>query len=268
MTNKIDPQTGYKISPRTGKPEHAVLTEGQRKYLQNDRSGYTSSSQTDYEKAIARRMYNSIIDLSLIFQNLPESRREEIFDMGCPPANDEEEQKLNTAANELHDGLNDTIAFLFLLLEGDYKSKGMHDQTRQLTFRRILESGVSNAVIELEEYEWPWLPSVDVDFNVEVSEPNSVDLDRTIDKIAEGKVEELSSSEMRSLIRIVDNNEAFSGKTTFGVSGWEDIGKQIQERREEREDIFTREDWGEFANLSDEEVTKRIKDRQSDSEDR
>jgi hypothetical protein len=267
MTNKIDPQTGYKISPRTGKPEHAVLTDGQRQYLQGDSSGYTSSSQTDYEKAIVRRVYNSYLDLSLICKNLPESRREEIFDIGCPPADDEEEQKLDMAANTLHDGLNDTIALLFLLLEGDYKSTGMHDQIRQLTFRRVLKPGVSKAVKHLEGYEWPWIPSVDVDFNVEVSEPDAVGLDRTIDKIAEGNVDELSGGEIRSLIGIVDTNESFPGKSTFGVGGWEDLGEQIQERRAERDDIITREYMEELAELPDEEAWKRLEERRSNPDD-
>lgn len=269
MTNEIDPQTGYKISPRTGKPEHAVLTEGQRQYLRGDRSGYTSSSQTDYEKAIARRVYNSYIDLSLIFKNLPENRREEIFDIGNRPGNNKDEEEQKMTANNLYDGLNDTVAFLFLLLEDEYNSSGAHGQIQDLTFRRVLDSGVSKAVKQIESGSSPWPPTVEVDFNVETSEPEWADANRIIDKIAEGSVDELSGAKARWFIQFMDKleNDALSQHKGWGVEGWEDLRKQIEERRAERDDIITREDMEELADLPDEEAWKRIENRQSGSDE-
>lgn len=253
----------YKIG-KDGKRETATLSNGHRKYLLGDRSGYASGTQTDYEKAIARRVFNTYLDFTTILDELPEHRRKEIFDIGHPPENDEQEAINDEKANDLQDGLVDMIAFMFLLLESEDQPTGGHDRIRQLRFRSVLESGVSKAVKELEEYEWPWIPSVNVDFNVEVNEPEAVDINRTVDKIAEGNVEELSGAEARTLIQLVDNNEGFPEKSDFGVGGWGDLGTQIKKRREERDDIVTREDMNKFADLPDEKVRKQFKETNDD----
>jgi len=125
---------------------------------------------------------------------------------------------------------------------------------------------VESAVLTLEDTD-SLSSKVNVDFNVEVDSLEPADVDRIVDKIAEGNVDELSGGEIRSLIRIVDNNDSFPEKTTFGVGGWEDLGKQIAERREERDDIITREEWEKFADLPDEEVSKRLEEQRSKREE-
>lgn len=261
-----NPYETYKQNKRN-KPEPAMLSNAHREYLRSDGTGYASSTQSDYEKAIARRVFNTYLDFSLLIEQLPKDRRVEIFDIGYPPADDDEEEKQEVAANNLHDGLNDTIAFLFLLLENEHRSPGMHDQIRQLTFRRVLTAGVSKAVKQLEDWSWPWLPTVDVDFNVQTNEPEWADVNRVIDKIAAGNADELSGAKARWFIQFIGEleNDPLS-QEKWDIGGWEDLGEQIQQRRAESEDIITREDMNEFADLPDEEVRKRLEDRRSDSE--
>lgn len=63
------------------------------------------------------------------------------------------------------------------------------------------------------------------------------------------------------------NNESHPEKTTFGVGGWDDLGTKIAERREERDDIVTREDMEKFADLPDKQVRKRLKEKQAKREE-
>lgn len=252
---------------------YAMLTTDQRSGLINDWRGIAPKRKRQRSRSrdqleIVKRVRHSLLDFSLLFEDLPKKRRAEIFDIDYPPTDDEEEAEQEAAANALQDGLVDMIAFLFLLLEDDPMADGSHPWTRRLTFRRVLKSGVSKAVKRIEGDSLSWLATVDVDYRgVEIIEPESIDTDRVIDKIAEGNVTELSGPEARWLIQLADSNDSLPDSRTgsWGVDGWEDLGQRIAERRSNRDDIITPEDKEELADMSEDEVFERLREAQSDT---
>lgn len=219
----------------------AMLTKKERRGLINDWSGMSRQERSYHQREIVKRVKHSLLDFSLLYENLPENRRKEIFEVGDNPTDEE--------ANQLLDGLIDTIAFFYLSLNGESDEKGAYYRPLGRPFSSVLRPGVAKA--ERRRATRPhWHSVVNVNFSVETSEIAETDVDRIIEKIAEGNATELSGGEARSLIELADKSETHS--SAF-MEGWDDLGQQIQERREKRDDIRTQEDWDEIAERSDNE---------------
>lgn len=58
---------------------NAMLTKGNREFLKSDGSGYHRQTQKDHRDTIRRRVKDTILDFSLLFEHWPEEERNEVF---------------------------------------------------------------------------------------------------------------------------------------------------------------------------------------------
>lgn len=243
--------------------ETGFLTGVDKEFLKSQKNGEeyytgTNAKQQRYERreAIAKRTRQAFHDFAQLYDTVDEHERNRIFNVSEDPTTDE--------ANQLLDSLIDTVAFLYLSMNGGSDRGGAYYRPLGRPFQSILEPGVEKA-----EQQRATQPSrfsvVNAHLTVDASDIEKTDVERMIDKVAEGDLSDLSGGEARGLLELADKAE---NQGSLFISGWRELGEKIQQRRAERDDILTQEDWEEIRNLSDEEVSERFDDESPDSKER
>ena len=162
--------------------DRGLLTPSDREFLLGRKTDYTDHSKKQKRNRIRRRIRNAILDFSILFEHLDDRDRETIFDP------DEPERPAYTQ------GIVDVLAFCYLGTIGYSTS-----------FDELLTRGVRRGEQELAGSEYRM-----VDVTFEVDTIGQLDVDDVIDKLEQGRFEELSDQELRAFVRLLAESEQFS----------------------------------------------------------
>ena len=189
-----------------------LLTEQDKEFLIGELE-YTGdhARQQRYQRRedIARRIRFGFEDFAFLFEHMDETDRKRIFDVDVP------------YDARLQDDLIETVAFLYLALEGKDESS-MHPDKPRFVFEDILEAGIATGEVARRS-DFGSRLLVDVLYNgVRVVDPDSVDLEHAVDKIARFEEHRLSIEELRGVMHYANME-----------GGYAALDELINERREE-----------------------------------
>jgi hypothetical protein len=204
--------------------EEGFLTSVDRAFLEGEKE-YTgkNAKQQRYERreAIAARARQAIRDFALLYVELDEHERNRILSVGDPNHVDTRE-----TINTLHRSLAKTIAFLYLLVEGEVGAENLPFPWIAVRFKDLLDMAIDMAERKRHPDAGRGLV-VDVDLTVEVSRHAPIFIDNAIEKIAQDRDKALSGAEARAVIRkYMPSHDRVEG-------GWEALADRIEKAREE-----------------------------------
>jgi hypothetical protein len=198
---------------------NGFLTGADRDFLNGEKE-YTGkhAKQNRYKRreGIAKRTRAAFEDFALLYDQLDETERNRIFDVE-PPAG----HPMPTTG--LFGDLIDTIAFLYLGLEGELNSPVTLNRAFSVPFERVARAGVRKA--ERQRYGRPVVVSV---AGLEVDVTTNIDAhttDAAIDKIARQSYNDLTQDEMISVLARYDR--------IHGEESYARLTEHVKERREE-----------------------------------
>ncbi|QLD88285.1 hypothetical protein HWV07_04245 [Natronomonas salina] len=204
--------------------EHrGFLTDVDKLFLQGGKAYDSKQQRYERRRAIRERTREAFKDFAVLYGSLSEEERNKIFDVGESVTDQE-------ALNEFQDGLVDTIAFMYLSLEGESDSDAIYHRSFRVPFDTILKQGVKKGEADRQPGETLRI-RIAVDFDVDVSNMEMIDAERAIDKIARLRDNELTEKEMQSLLHGFDPARGIHGD-------WDDLSDRIRERRDEIEMTF------------------------------
>lgn len=176
--------------------ENGFLTERDRAFLQAGGDYYTGENAKNqrYEtrEVIAERARQAFHDFALLNDVLNNRERNRVFD---PPERE-----------SLDEPLWNTVAFLYLCLEGEAGSSPRYTGDRSYTgrFENILKTGVQRG--EARRHSDDFAGVVTVEFDVNVSPGlESVDVERAIQAIAADRVNDADEHDLRALVSLATN---------------------------------------------------------------
>jgi hypothetical protein len=200
---------------------NSTLTAAQRDFLEKSeeerKTDYSRQSRSHHRREIAKRTRQAFHDFALLYEVLDEHERNRIFDVDEP--GDEREQ-----TEPFYNALIDTIAFLYLSLEGEVGSDGNLTRSFSMPFDSVLSFGVKRG--EKARHPERELLLVTSDFEVDVN--YGVDpykFKRAIDKLARQEYSELTEREMFEIL--------FRFGEMYGRESYTRLTERIQDRREE-----------------------------------
>ncbi|MFC6906007.1 hypothetical protein [Halalkalicoccus tibetensis] len=196
--------------------DRGVLTPSDREFLLGRKTDYTDHSKKQKRNRIRRRVRNALLDFTILFDHLDERDRETVFDP------EDEERDAYTR------GITDTLAFLHLGTMG-YSTP----------FKQMLARGVSKGEQELAGSDYRM---VNVEFNVDPV--GRIDVDEVVEKLDDGRFDELTDEELRAFARLLAESGEFSAAPIReGIKGQMDEfaerAAEAADRREERIDELT-----------------------------
>ena len=208
--------------------EKGFLTNVDREFLTGEKeySGENAKQQR-YERreAIAARARQAFRDFALLYDAVDQHERDRIFDVG-------DDMHDHDAVNEFHGALVDTLAFMYLSLEGEVGSDTIRHRGRsfRVPFETILKQGVKKG--EVSRYDRDMFRSmVSVEFDVDVKEgTDHLRTQRAIDKIARMRFSELTEEEMYSLLYLYEPDGVLEA---LGSGGYTELDKRVREKRDE-----------------------------------
>ena len=195
------------------------LSQEDRRFLRGEKEytgEYASQNRYQRRKAIAERARKAFGDFALLHETLDRAERNRIFDVE-PPAG----HPMPTAG--LFGDLIDTIAFLYLGLEGELNSSVTSNRAFSVPFDRVVRAGVRKA--ERQRYGRPVVVSV---AGLEVDVTTNIDAhttDAAIDKIARQSYNDLTQGEMISVLARYDR--------VHGEESYARLTEHVKERRKE-----------------------------------
>jgi len=216
------------------------LTGADKEFLRGERE-YTgeNAKQNRYERrqAIAERTRQAFADFALLFDTLDEHERNRIFDIDV-------DSEVPVPTEGLRSDLTDTVAFLYLALEGEIDSEVAANRRFSFPFDSLLGSAVRRAekarydrriVVEFEP------PEVTVRTNIDAAT-----LESAIDKLARQSYSELTQSEMFSVL--------YRFGELHGEESYSRLADRVRARRDELDiDVFSQVDLSEiFGDQRDE----------------
>lgn len=215
---------------------NGFLTGTDKEFLRGERE-YTgeNAKQNRYERrqAIAERARQAFADFALLFDTLDEHERNRIFDTDV-------DGEVPVPTEGLRSDLTDTVAFLYLALEGEINSEVATNRRFSFPFDSLLDSAIRRAerarydrriVVEFEP------PEVSVRTNIDAAA-----LESAIDKLARHSYSELTQSEMFSVL--------YRFGELHGEESYSRLAERVQDRRAEL-DIDEREPWDVREMFSD-----------------
>ena len=213
---------------RPGGPRNAMLTNSHREFLKSDGSGLSKSTQSDYKTAIKQRVYNTLLDFQLLWENWPEKDREEIF-------------KETTAGNDLWDGLTAFIAMMYM--ENRYES-GM---------QTALFQGANKAEAEMVDSDLNRV--VNVDFAVE--RLKLAEYEQVIEKIRSGRLYDMTDEETRAIVNLLRKSptvtaEDYEAMRDDIIDHWDELKVGHGEARRQRAE-YAREKQLRYRQADDDE---------------
>jgi hypothetical protein len=170
---------GLAFDPDRGR---GILTPSDREFLLGRKTDYTDHSKKQKRNRIRRRVRNAILDFTILFDHLDDRDRETVFDP------DDEKRDAYTR------GITDMLAFLHLGTMG-YSTP----------FKDMLARGVSKGEQALAGSDYRM---VTVEFNVDPV--GRIDVDEVVDKLEDGRFDELTDEELRAFTRLLAESEGFS----------------------------------------------------------
>jgi len=177
--DESDSDASVTYSPDRGR---GILTPSDREFLLGRKTDYTEHSKKQKRNRIRRRIRNSILDFTILFEHLEDRDRETVFN----PDDD--------AREAYTQGIIDLLAFLHLGTMGYYTP-----------FKDMLSQGVNKAEQELAGSDYRM---VTVDFNVDPV--GQIDVDEVIDKLEFGDFSEVTDEELWAFVRLLSESEEFS----------------------------------------------------------
>lgn len=170
----------------TASPDRSrgILTPSDREFLLGRKTDYTEHSKKQKRNRIRRRVRNAILDFSILFEHLDDRDRETVFDP------EDEERGSYTQ------GITDMLGFLHLGTMGYITP-----------FKHMLAEGVNKAEQRLAGSDYRM---VTVYFNVDPI--GNIDVDEVIDKLEEGRYEEITDEELRAFVRLLTESDEFSAE--------------------------------------------------------
>ena len=167
--------------------KRGILTPSDRKYLRGCVEYADENAAYNTRKRIRQRVFDSLLDFSLLFEQMEESDVQHVF-----MTSTSEEEAL------LRSGLTHAIAFIY------YAGFGFHPP-----FEGLLKSGVSIAENKLAE---PGTRDVSVTFEVESTQRvfTEATVDSLIQKIEQGRERELTPAELTGFVRYLAQSDEFS----------------------------------------------------------
>jgi hypothetical protein len=162
--------------------DRGVLTPSDREFLLGRKTDYTEHSKKQKRNRIRRRIRNAILDFTILFDHLDDRDRETVFDP------DDAERDAYTR------GIVDMLAFLHLGTMG-YSTP----------FKDMLAQGVSKGEQELAGSDYRM---VNVEFNVDPV--GRIDVDEVVEKLDQGRFDEITDGELRAFARLLAESEDFS----------------------------------------------------------
>lgn len=162
--------------------DRGVLTPSDREFLLGRKTDYTEHSKKQKRNRIRRRVRNAVLDFTILFEHLDDRDRETVFDP------DDAERDAYTR------GIVDMLAFLHLGTMG-YSTP----------FKDMLAQGVSKGEQELAGSDYRM---VNVHFNVDPV--GRIDVDEVVEKLEEGRFDEITDGELRAFARLLAESEDFS----------------------------------------------------------
>lgn len=175
---------------------NGFLTGADRDFLNGEKE-YTGkhAKQNRYKRreGIAKRTRAAFADFALLYDQLDESERNRIFDVGG-----REGMGVPTPERGLYADLVNTVAFLYLALEGEHDSSTTTDRWFSVPFERVLKQGVKSA--EQRRYGRRVLVVVgDLEVDVRTTlGPQTIQA--AIDKLARQEYASLTESEMFAIL--------------------------------------------------------------------
>lgn len=202
--------------------EKGFLTEVDRAFLTGEKE-YTgdNAKQLRYQRrqAIAERTRQAFHDFSLLFDVLDEHERDRIFNVTETTATPDEMEPFYNA-------LVDTVAFLYLSLEGEVNSDSNLTRSFSKPFDSVLSFGVKRG--EKARHTEREHLLVTIDFEVDVD--YTIDLnhvDHAIDKLARREHSELTEREMFAVLT------SYEPDGIHGEDSYTRLADRIRERRDE-----------------------------------
>lgn len=173
---------------------NGFLTQEDRRFLRGEKEytgEYASQSRYERREAIAERARKAFGDFSLLLEGMNENERNRVFDV--EPAGERP-----TPDQGLYSDLVDTVAFLYLGLEGELGSRVAQTRPFSVHFGNAVRSGVRRA----ERARHDRRVAVDVSGpTVQVREDIDIEaVNAALDKIARGSYDELTYSEMYAVL--------------------------------------------------------------------
>ena len=196
--------------------ERGFLTATDRAFLRGEKEYEAKQSRYQRREAIAGRARAAFADFALLLDVMDEAERNRVFDVDPPGGRPMPNQGL-------YGGLVDTIAFLYLGLEGELHSPVTANRPFSVPFERVVQSGIRKG--EKRRYGRRVLvevdgPDVDVKTNIDGGM-----VDAAIDKIARQSYSELTHSEMFAVL--------FRFGEIHGDESYSRLAERVEERRDE-----------------------------------
>jgi hypothetical protein len=197
--------------------ERGFLTATDRAFLRGEKEYEAKQSRYQRREAIAARARAAFEDFALLYEVFDEHERNRVFDV-------EPEHAPEPLPGEgLYGDLVDSIAFLYLALEGDLHSPVTANRWFSIPFDRVVQQGIKKGesdrygrrvVVEVDG------PDVDVKTNLDGGM-----VDAAIDKLARQSYNELTESEMYAVL--------FRFGEIHGDESYSRLADRVEERREE-----------------------------------
>lgn len=209
--------------------ENGFLTERDKAFLQADDDYYTGENAKNqrYEtrEVIAARARQAFHDFALLYDVLDEHERDRIFDVGIEGHRGDAVIVDREAVESFRDAIADTVAFLYLALEGEIDDTPPH-RSMSASFEQIIQAGIARG--EVDRRPGPrGTYFTDVDLSVSVMSRGSWRPERAIEKLAEYRAHDLSESELRGLVIAADPET--TGTT---IDDWSAVGRLIEAERQ------------------------------------
>lgn len=172
--------------------ERGILTLEDREFLRGEREHISQGSKYNTRRRIRQRIEDAILDFSVLFEELDDREREQIFGPRerFVPSREFEDmttiQPEESVPDELKRGLIDAVAFLYGA-----------SQDAEMFPRVVIEEGVREAYVR----EHPDRALREVDLTVEWDSPEDL-LDAALYNLQEGRT--LSPAQLRALMESDD----------------------------------------------------------------
>lgn len=136
-----------------------ILTPADRAYLQGERE-LTEGSEFNTQRRIRQRVYNSILDFTILFDHMDEQERQKVFGYPYPLISFEDQA--------LEDGLRDTLAFVLYTMGGRELMTPTTGGPQMLSVRRLLKDACYRVGKKDPDNDGQYLVQ-DIEFNVDAT---------------------------------------------------------------------------------------------------
>lgn len=211
--------------------ETGFLTTTDREFLRGEKEYNTKQQRYQRRQAIRERTRAAFRDFSLLYETVDKAERERIFCITGDPLDTDGGLERDT-----RDGLVDTLAFLYLSLEGVEGDAPPWITPGVPRFHDILESAISKAESDRRPDTGIAGPYVSTELTVDVVD--DVDTSAAAEKLARGDVHALSEAELRALVQTAYHNTNDFALEPLIDAKREELGMDPEEIRREVKEWF------------------------------